>query len=315
MRLRPILYVISPVLAITLAIGCGASHDTSPAPTAATTATGNEVNAAASRVTNAPADGSVVSDASAPVAVAPTPPPPPPPPVSITAGTRRVVPAPTPRVRIVFPANGATVREDHVEVRLAVEHWRNVADAADHRHIHLILDDNPYIRVDDPTHCGDVCNLQHLSEGTHVLRAFPGWDTHESVKTEGAFAMVVFHVGHTTDIHFNPHAPLLTYSRPKGDYTGPDADNILLDWYLTNIPEHDIGEHGFRVRPTIDGTALPELTSWVPYTIHNLQDGDHTIVLDLLDREGHPVPGPFNHAERHIGVHHNAPATDPHAGH
>ena len=29
-------------------------------------------------------------------------------------------------------------------------------------------------------------------------------------------------------------APLLTYSRPKGEYTGAGAESIMVDFYLTN---------------------------------------------------------------------------------
>ena len=67
--------------------------------------------------------------------------------------------------------------------------------------------------------------------------------------------MVVFHVGNRTDtLHFDPHAPLLTYSRPKGDYNGADADHILLDFYLANIPGNQLSATGNRVRYSIDGT-------------------------------------------------------------
>lgn len=299
-------------LALAFALGCGSSSSTEPSSTPAPTPApaGGEAMTHGSALTNAPGDAAVAMPET------PTAPPPPAPvePVSISAGARRDVPSPTPRVQIRFPANNATVRENHVEVRLGVEHWRTTTDAADHRHIHLILDNNPYIRVDDPEHCGEPCNLQNLAEGTHVLRAFPGWDTHESVKTDGAFTVVVFTVGHPTpDWHFNPRAPLLTYSRPKGEYNGPAADHILLDWYLSNIPAADINDHGFRVRATIDGTAQPEMTSWVPHDIDHLPDGHHTIVLDLLGHDGTVVPGPFNHTEREITVNHAAPATDPHA--
>lgn len=296
---------------VTLALaGACASSRTSDTPTPPTASTsGSEgVDASAQSLTNAP-DASAAAE----VPAAPTMGP-----ITITAGERRAVPSPTPRVAIRAPANNSTTRENRVEVRLAVQNWRNVADANDMRHIHLVLDNEPYRRIDDPTR---PVVLENLSEGTHVLRAFPGWETHETVKEAGAFAVTVFHVGRASaELGFNPRAPLLTYSRPKGEVTGPGANRILLDFYLTNIAPNELGESGFRVRPTIDGNTLPDLTAWVPYYITNLPDGAHTIGLQLIGRDGNPVPGPFNRAENRITVSREAPApqptpADPHAGH
>lgn len=284
--------------------GLGCSSSTPDANTNAntTTSSGQENTAHTSTLTNSP-DAAVE-------AVPPPPPPPPAPAVTITAGARTDVPTPLPTVRITAPAMNRTLTENRVEVRLNVQHWRNVTDANDHRHIHLILDNNEYIRVDDPTR---PTVLENLSEGTHVVRAFPGWMTHESVKTDGAFAMVVFNVGHPTpNFGFNPRAPLLTYSRPKGTMNGADTERVLLDFYLTNVPASDLGPQGVRVRPTIDGHAFEDITAWVPSYIEHLPDGEHTITLDLIGRDGQPLAGPFNHVERHITLNHSAP-TEPHA--
>ncbi len=275
------------------AFGCSS---TTPAPSSSLNATAtNDVDAHVSMLTNEPDAG----------AVAPTPPPAPEP-VRITAGERRAVPAPLPRVTITAPRNGVTVREDRVEVRLAITNWRDVANAGDHRHIHLVLDDEPYRRVDDPR---QPVVLEHLSPGTHVLRAFPGWETHETVKEPGAFAVAVFHVGRAAqNFAFNPRSPLLTYSRPKGEVNGSEANRILLDFYLSNIPANGMGAQGFRVRPSIDGHAMDDLTAWVPYYIENLPDGPHTIGLQLIGRDGAPVAGPFNTTEHRITVNRSAAA-------
>lgn len=299
------------LVTLALAGACSSTRSGEPSTPTPTSASGAEgVDASAQSLTNAPADAAVAApEPAAPPAMGP---------ITITAGERRAVPAPTPRVAIRAPANNSTTRENRVEVRLAVQNWRNVADANDMRHIHLVLDNEPYRRIDDPSR---PVVLENLSEGTHVLRAFPGWETHETVKEAGAFAVTVFHVGRATaNFGFNPRGPLLTYSRPKGEINGPGADRILLDFYLTNIAPNDLGESGFRVRPTIDGAALPDLTAWVPYYITNLPDGAHTIGLQLIGRDGNPVPGPFNRAENRITVSRAAPAptptpADPHAGH
>lgn len=312
---RTVWFVV-PAAALALWMGCSSSTPSNSSTPNPSTSSGGSVDAGASTLTNDP-DASVAN-----VADAAPPPPAPLPPVAIVAGERREVPSPSPRVRITAPANNATIREDRVEVRLNVTNWRDTSNAQDMRHIHLVLDDQPYQRIDDPSR---PVTLEHLSQGTHVLRAFPGWETHETVKTDGAYAMVVFNVGAPSrDMHFNPRAPLLTYSRPKGRVEGPGANHILLDFYLANVPANQISATGFRVRPTIDGTAMPDLTAWVPYYIDNLPDGEHTIALDLLGANGERAPGHLNHAEQRITVSRTpAPAAspaaggapDPHAGH
>lgn len=310
-------WILVPAAALAAWVGCSASTSNNTATPNTAASSGGAVDAGVSMLSNDP-DASSAAPADAATAVAPAPLPP----VAIVAGERREVPSPSPRVRITAPANNATIREDRVEVRLNVTGWRDTANAQDMRHVHLVLDDQPYQRIDDPSR---PVALEHLAQGTHVLRAFPGWETHETVKTDGAYAMVVFHVGAASrDLHFNPRAPMLTYSRPKGRIEGAGANRILLDFYLANVPAAQISATGFRVRPTIDGTAMPELTSWVPHYIENLPDGEHTIALDLLGANGERAPGHLNHAEQRITVSRTpsppAPAAagaapDPHAGH
>ena len=294
-------------LALAGACASSRSNEPAPTPTPATSSGAEGVDAAAQTLTNEPpaVDAAVAAAPAAPTLG----------PIAIVAGERRAVPTPSPRVAIRAPANNSTVRENRVEVRLDVLHWRDVANASDMRHIHLVLDNEAYRRVDDPSR---PVVLENLSEGTHVLRAFPGWETHETVKEAGAFAVAVFHVGRATPtLGFNPRAPLLTYSRPKGEVNGAAAERVLLDFYLTNIAPNELGDSAIRVRPTVDGTALPDLAAWVPYYITNLPDGPHTIGLQLIGRDGNPLAGPFNRAEQRITVS-RAPApaaASPHAGH
>lgn len=311
--------LLLPISALAFWAACSSSQNTTNTTPTPNTSSGGDVDANVSALSNDPDAGPLTATDAAAASTPDAAPAAPAAAVAIVAGERREVPTPTPRVQITAPANNATIREDRVEVRLNVQNWRDVSNAQDMRHVHLVLDNNPYIRVDDPSR---PVPLEHLAQGTHVLRAFPGWETHETVKTAGAYAVVVFNVGAPSrDLHFNPRAPLLTYSRPKGRIEGPGANRILLDFYLANIPNNQLSATGLRVRPSIDGTALSELTSWVPYYIENLPDGEHTITLDLLGANGELSPGPFNHAEQRITVSRTpapaapAAASDPHAGH
>jgi hypothetical protein len=290
-------------LAIAALAGCGGSSTNEATTSQVPPAGGEQGRAIASSNMPESAETAGAQDAGAATQAAAA--------VTVTPATPTPLPPNAhPRVQITAPRDNATVRTDRLEVRLRVTDWPAPEDG---RHVHLILDNEPYRRVDDPSR---PVALEHLAEGTHVLRAFPGWSTHESVKIPGAFAMAVFHVGRaTTGNGFNRSAPLLTYSRPKGDYNGTDADSILLDFYLTNIPNEQLSPTGYRVRYAIDNSATGELTSWAPYHIDHLGDGAHTVTLELLGPDGQPVVGPFNRTERTINVNHAAPAGGEHSAH
>jgi hypothetical protein len=291
------------ILAIATLLACG-GRTTTPEPAPQNPPQGGEQLGTPQVTTNMPADaGTAMADAAIAAPAEPSRPP-----VAVVAGTPTPIPENLrPRVQITAPRDNQVVRSNRVEVRLRVTDWPAPQDG---RHVHLILDNEPYRRIDDPSR---PIPLENLSEGTHVLRAFPGWGTHESVKREGAFALTVFHVGRRSEnFAFDRTAPLLTYSRPKGDYNGQEADHILLDFYITNVPGNQLSANGRRVRYAIDGATTGEITSWVPHYIDNLPDGAHTITLDLLGPDGQPVAGMFNHTERTINVNHAAPSTSEH---
>src|SRR5689334_2852443 len=129
-------------------------------------------------------------------------------------------------------------------------------------HIHVILDNQPYeayYNLDQPF------ELRNVADGDHTLRVFPSRPWHESYKNDGAFQMVKFTVRNggadankpattnsgqqmsNTNVNSNsnaappkegkdmqtstagpvdPSKPLLTYSRPKGEYKGADTQAI-----------------------------------------------------------------------------------------
>jgi hypothetical protein len=96
--------------------------------------------------------------------------------------------------------------------------------------------------------------------------------------------------------------PLLTYSRPKGDYKGADAEAIMIDFWLSNAKlEGDGGE--YRVRYSVDGGAPQTLTKWEPVWLKGWTAGKHKVKLELIDRAGNVVEnGGYNSTEREINV-------------
>jgi len=227
---------------------------------------------------------------------------PPPPPVRVVAAERTPIEGDSPTIRILRPRNGATISGDTVSLRIRLQNWE-LQDAPG-RHVHVIVDNEPYIAVRDvssPLNLNELVqeNLGHeLSEGTHVVRVFPSRGHHESVKTEGAFAMVQFdYRSGTDDFEFDADAPLLTYSRPKGCSTA--GERLLLDFYVSNV---ELAEDGHRVHYNIDDAIEGHIATWAPHYIENLPARSHTITLRLVDGDGEPVAGPFNETSRVIRV-------------
>ena len=96
--------------------------------------------------------------------------------------------------------------------------------------------------------------------------------------------------------------PLLTYSRPKGEYKGADADAIMIDFWLTNAKLQ--GEGGdYRVRYSVDGGAPQFIDRWEPIWLAGWTPGKHTVKVELLDKSGNVVEnGGYNSTSRDITV-------------
>lgn len=96
--------------------------------------------------------------------------------------------------------------------------------------------------------------------------------------------------------------PLLTYSRPKGDYKGADADAIMIDFWLWNAKlQGDGGE--YRVRYSVDGGEAKYIDKWQPIWLSGWSNGKHSVKLELVDKAGNVVDnGGYNSTTREINV-------------
>lgn len=204
-------------------------------------------------------------------------------------------------------------------------------------HIHIILDNQPYeayYNIED-----NAFELRNVADGEHTLRVFPSRPWHESYKNEGAFQMVKFTVknggadatkptttnsGNTmanANANANPTAtpegkdmqtstagavdkakPLLTYSRPKGEYKAADADAIMIDFWLWNAKlQGDGGE--YRVKYSVDGGEAKYIDKWQPIWLTGWTNGKHKVKVELVDKTGNVVDnGGYNSTEREITV-------------
>lgn len=96
--------------------------------------------------------------------------------------------------------------------------------------------------------------------------------------------------------------PLLTYSRPKGEYKGDDTNAIMIDFWLVNAKlQGDGGE--YRVRYSVDGGTPQFIDKWEPIWLTGWTAGKHTVKLELVDKSGNPVEnGGYNSTTREITV-------------
>ena len=246
-----------------------------------------------------------------------------------------------PILKITEPAANATVSSSTVKVKLALsgdlKGYQPHKDEATGmgNHIHVILDNQPYEAY---YNLDQEFELRNVADGEHTLRVFPSRPWHESFKNAAAFQMVKFTVKNggaeankpaitnsgqqmsnaNSNANAAPHEgkdmqnstagpvdvtkPLLTYSRPKGEYKAADADPIMIDFWLTNAKLK--GEGGqYRVRYTIDGGQPKYVDVWAPTWLSGWTAGKHTIKLELVDDDGGLVDnGGYNSTTREITV-------------
>ena len=167
-----------------------------------------------------------------------------------------------------------------------------LANSGKGQHIHFILNNKPYSAHYTPSF------KKEIPEGVHHLVAFLSRSYHESVKNENSVVVKKLTVGENAvdENNLDMSTPTLIYSRPKGQYSGKDTENLLLDFFVLNTT---LSENGNNVRATINGEEFI-ITQWAPHIIKGLPMGEVTIELELLNAEGDLIPGPFNKVSRTV---------------
>ncbi len=206
-----------------------------------------------------------------------------------------------PQVRILSPSADEVLQDTTVSVKLQVQDLPVFKDPDLEMgpHVHVILDNQPYQAVYD---LNQPLVFEDLPPGTHTLRVFASRPWHESFKNEGAYAQTTFHIfTKSADNNPDPTLPLLTYSRPKGDY---GAEPIMLDFYLTNAPLHLVAQENpddeiadWRIRVTVNGESFV-LDRWQPVYLKGFKPGKNWVQLEFLDEQGNPVKNVFNNTVR-----------------
>lgn len=241
-----------------------------------------------------------------------------------------------PELLVESPKEGETIASSNVKIKVKVN--GNVKQGKDDKgmgnHVHVILDNQPYA-----AHYmwDEGFELRNVTDGEHTLRMFASRPWHESYKNEKAFKTLKFTVKNgnadetkpTTDANGNKMAdakseekkvaegvdvkeskagnvdftkPLLTYSRPKGEYKGVDAEAIMIDFWLSNAKL--LGDGGeYKVQYVINDGKPQLIEKWQPIWLKGWKDGKNTVKLTLLDKEGNAFEnGGYNSTTTEITI-------------
>jgi truncated hemoglobin YjbI len=171
------------------------------------------------------------------------------------------------------------------------------------QYIQVILDNNPGEAYYDLSKAFTFKNPIPL--GTHTIRAFPmggpmtqGLSQNESLKDPDAFAMVTFSVGKPDQKNtVKVGEPILTFSRPKGEYIGEKAKSIMLDFWVKNA---ELGPDKYKVNYQVNNGTVVSLTEWKKIFLVGFPLGENTIEMWLVGPDGNEVTGALNHVTRKI---------------
>jgi len=232
--------------------------------------------------------------------------------VTIEVGERS--PAfPGAKARFTSLEEGDVLDDNNVSVVVDVENYelgiqtetpraKEIANSAKGQHVHIILDNDPYFADYE---AGVPFDIGVLDEGPHTLVVFPSRSYHESVKSKDSVDIVNFYVGKKEgEFMLDESKPTVIYSRPKGKYEGKDAEKIMLDFYIINIKPSDGYQVKYTIRKNEPDAVEHSITmrEWKPAFVTGLTSGEYIITLQLLDKDGNLVEGPFNNTQRAVTV-------------
>lgn len=171
---------------------------------------------------------------------------------------------------------------------------KDCSNSKDGQHIHFILNNQPYVALYQPENTFVVPVGQ-----PQYLLSFLSRSYHESVKAPKAGFLLHFSVDKRGKVNklADPETPMLFYSRPKGEYAGADAKNILLDFYVYHA---NLGTNAL-VKATVNDTTF-SINQWQAYFIKNAPAGDLNISLQLTDTAGNLLSGDNTSVSRTVKV-------------
>ncbi len=231
-----------------------------------------------------------------------------------------VDPTPAPddvELRIQYPDYGYVEKKETINIEMRLD-WFPLGVDSDfpRRHelysdnqgqtIHIFIDDHDYFEINDALfdavddhddYFDQIAEFKipfPLSQGVHVIRAFPCRSFGESLKEGKSYKDSIFYFKKKEGTAFDLKSPYLTYNTPQGTFQD-ETKPILLDFYIRNCA---LSKDGYKVRVTIDGENQRFLYEWKPYYIYGLKKGAHKIRLELINPQNNLIPGSFNNVEK-----------------
>lgn len=192
-----------------------------------------------------------------------------------------------PTVKILSPTEGQVLPGNDVTVKFKL---KNFVAYEGGTHLHIFLDDAPYISYEKSVEPYTFTNVQ---PGAHAIRIVLTQPSGESLKNPEAFALVNFYIKKKTENPlFDPNKPILTVNLPHtGYYKGWLSDRIEFDFLLKNI---DLEKGGNHLHYILDGLAYDVYTSKPIFWENARRIGEHHLSVELLNKNNQPVTGnPF----------------------
>lgn len=145
---------------------------------------------------------------------------------------------------------------------------------------------------------------KQFEDGHYVALAHLSRSYHESIKSASAFQLFQFTVGEVTLKPEKLSDPRLFYSRPLGEYSGKDAEKVLLDFYIMNT---NLSPKGNKVVVTVDDKTKFVIAKWRPYILEGLSMGEHKVSIELIDKQGKLIGGGNNRITKKFVLKGDAP--------
>lgn len=131
------------------------------------------------------------------------------------------------------------------------------------------------------THSNTKVEQEFLS-GNNVFLAFLTNENNLGIKTNNA--TLLKNIVLNDEILFDEKQPHLFYYLPQNNIA-------ILDFCLVNT---SLSENGNKVKVTFNGTTSIVVNKWASYQIDGLSENKNTIRIELIDKAGNLIPGPFN---------------------
>ncbi len=148
-----------------------------------------------------------------------------------------------------------------------------------------------------------------LSEGGHTVQAWLVGPDGLIVNSPNAKVTIHFYTRRKDFQNFlGANETSVSINQPRGTYDGPRADQVILDFKVSNPPA------GYLVRYSVAGKTQT-VNSDAPVNLGILPAGPHTLTLEVLDAQGNSLPGSFAKAQTSfVVVRGTAPVAAPEGG-